>query len=276
MSLNLKPLRSLLRAAVHACGWELYRRPVQMNGLWAHLQSLFQQQQIDCVLDVGGHHGEYASELRSYGYKGRIISFEPCPESFRVLSANCAADPLWSCHGVALGARDGELPFHVMSDTRFSSFLQPTESALEWSENGCHIERTEIVPVRRLDQILADAGLPASTRYYLKIDTQGAERDVIAGATSALNSIVALQAEVPVRPLYQGVTTYADFIAEMGYCGYDLTGLYPAAQEDDLRVIEFDCVMLRHEKAPTGSVLAETIKRWPTPLIRSQSESAGS
>lgn len=245
-----KPLRSLARRAVHALGWELYKRPVRMNGLWAHLQDLFAQQRIDCVFDVGAHYGEYALELRSYGYTGRIISFEPCLESYEILLQQSANDPLWTCHNFALGATDEGRALNVMRDTRFCSFLEPTHDALEWSEQGCSIERSETVQVRRLDGLMEQLGLPEGTRCYLKVDTQGAERDVLVGATGVLPSIVALQAEVPVRPLYNGVLDFREFVDELEHSGYALTGLFPAAQENDLRVLEFDCVMLRAQAAP--------------------------
>lgn len=41
------------------------------------LEELLKREEIDAVLDVGGHRGAYGHRLRELGYGGRIVSFEP-------------------------------------------------------------------------------------------------------------------------------------------------------------------------------------------------------
>ena len=75
-------------------------------------------------------------------------------------------------HRVALGDADGEIAFTVGRDTT-NHVLAATESA----------EDSETVPVRRFDQYF-DSSRPG----FLKIDVEGFEAPVLAGASAALQS----------------------------------------------------------------------------------------
>src|SRR5207245_5427268 len=91
----------------------------------AHLASLYARLEINCVLDVGAHVGQYGRFLRNIGYRGRIVSFEPVLANFTVLEQRRAGDEHWTCHRLALGRQDGTLPINVASVTQVSSFLVP-------------------------------------------------------------------------------------------------------------------------------------------------------
>jgi SAM-dependent methyltransferase len=41
---------------------------------------------VDLVLDVGANVGQFGTDLRRYGYKGEILSFEPLPAMFVILT----------------------------------------------------------------------------------------------------------------------------------------------------------------------------------------------
>ncbi|HXU82134.1 MAG TPA: FkbM family methyltransferase, partial [Polyangia bacterium] len=66
------------------------------------ITDLLAQQQIDAVLDVGANVGQYALLLRSWGYRGRIISFEPLSAQFQQLKAQADRDPAWEVFNIGL------------------------------------------------------------------------------------------------------------------------------------------------------------------------------
>src|SRR4051812_7459724 len=53
---------------------------------YAQLRALFEELQIDMVIDVGANEGQFARNLR-YFYSGEICSFEPVSSIFAQLEA---------------------------------------------------------------------------------------------------------------------------------------------------------------------------------------------
>ncbi len=220
------------------------RTPVFAESLLAlHLHWLFAAARVDTVLDVGAHLGEYGLWLRHNGFAGRIVSFEPVRASFEELVCLSAGDDAWDAVNIALGSEDGTAEINVTRHTDFSSFLLPNEDALQEHERRPEVDHVELVPVRRLDGVLNEL-LPnwRSQRLYLKMDTQGWDLQVLAGATDVLSSTVALQSEVSVRPIYCGMPHFDESIRELEKCGFSLSGLFPVGRDSRFRVIEFDCV----------------------------------
>jgi FkbM family methyltransferase len=59
----------------------------------------------------------------------------------------------------------------------------------------------ETVPIIRLDSI---DYIPDTSKVFLKIDTQGYEREVLEGATRLLPLVHGMQIELSIAPLYRG------------------------------------------------------------------------
>ncbi len=234
-----------VRRLVRQLGVDVVTYPRWNTTPWA-LRKLLPQLGVDCVLDVGAHYGEFGATLRGIGYRGEIVSFEPIPESFARLRERCSADPKWRALPLAIGSEDGELPIHVTAGTEFASFLAPDAGAWREYRDAMRVERTEVVPVRRLDAVLDEAlaGLDGR-RIFLKSDTQGYDLRVVEGAGERMRDVLGLQAELPVKPLYHGMPGFTEALAYLEGLGLELFGLYPVNHDGDGRVIEFDCMMRR-------------------------------
>jgi hypothetical protein len=75
---------------------------------------------------------------------------------------------------------------------------------------------------------------------------------VFAGAGDRIADFVGLQSEVAVLRLYEGSPPMSEAIAAYEAGGFGITGMYPVTREATTgRVIEFDCVMMRADAAPT-------------------------
>ena len=243
---HARGLKRVIQKAARVVGLHVGRFP-PVDSLAYHLRTVLRELEIDCVLDVGAHEGEFAGFLRELGYAGDIISFEPVAASFAVLSKARAADKRWRGHNIALGADDSELEINIYAGSVFNSFLRPSSDGTTRFRAATELVRVEKVPVRRLEPII-DGILVArpGARIFLKIDTQGYDLQVVRGAGRQLGAIRALQSELAARATYDGMPTLPEALAELDQLGFEVTGLFPVARElDHLRVIEFDCVMCR-------------------------------
>jgi len=243
------PLGLLKRGIQHIFkrfGYQIMRFPA-LHSHERHIHKLLSTLAVNCVLDVGAHKGEFYQFLRRAGYGGRVVSFEPLPESFARLRQVAAGDPDWRGYNVALGRETGTLPINVPDSTGFASFLRPNDYCRERFPVAHWDGRTVIVRVERLESLYADvvAGIERP-RVFLKMDTQGWDSAVLAGAGQPLADVVALQSEVSVIPIYDGMRSITESIAYYNALGFELTNLFPVTFDaEDMRVIEYDCVMRR-------------------------------
>ena len=211
-----------------------------------HLEGLFRDLGIDSVLDVGANRGQYRDFLRNHvGFTGWIISFEPVPHNVALLRERAASDQRWVIQGYALGSEDAALPMNVMKPDFLSSFRRPDDSKVRLYTEREVLDHVEAVEVRRLDPVLAELRRSHPlTNPYLKLDTQGFDLEVIRGAPSTLPTVRALQTELSVRPFYQNAPSYREMLDALTERGFEMTALFPVGRDDQLRVIEFDCVMI--------------------------------
>lgn len=210
-----------------------------------HVASLLHHYRADCVLDVGANTGQYAKQLRRYGYRGRIVSFEPVPEITEKLRAAAADDPDWHVYPYALGREDRTDTINVVYGS-MSSMLGPSDFGTTRYKRFQR-SREEKIEVRRLDGLLDKVldGLD-DPRPYLKMDTQGFDLEAYAGGGERVHEFVGMQSEVALMQIYEGMPRMNEAVSVYEADGFEITGMYPVTREEKTgRVLEFDCVMAR-------------------------------
>jgi len=196
------------------------------NTLAGTREAMLKSADVDLVIDVGAHAGEYGTALRAGGYRGEIDSFEPVGSQFERLLAAAAGDPAWTCHNRAAGGSPGTAEINVSGNDGFSSSLLAMEDAHRQAVTDSGYERAEEIEIARLDDELA--GLSTATRHaYLKVDTQGFEHEVIAGATAVLPGCAAVELELSLTPLYEGQLLIGEMIELLRGHGFHPTHLEP-------------------------------------------------
>jgi FkbM family methyltransferase len=158
---------------------------------------------------------------------------------------------------MALGATTGEIEINIAANSYSSSILPMLDSHLAAAPNSAYLQK-EKVPLRRLDDILADllADLVPPTapgRYiFLKLDVQGYESQVLAGATQLLNHTLAIQLEMSLLPLYEGETLMPQMHAAMTAKGFDLWDLEPSFRDPATgRLLQLDGIFIRPSFDPS-------------------------
>lgn len=214
-----------------------------------HLSKLFDALEINCVIDVGANVGKHARMLRNFGYSGRIVSFEPLSEAFAQLELASEGDRDWHTYPLALGREATRLKIHRLNSSDFSSLHEPNTYGRRRFGSRMEVvaeEEVEVTTVARLwPKIVAGVSKP---RVFMKMDTQGHDLEVLAGAADVLGDVVAMQSEISFKPIYEDVPNHLEALAEFHRIGFEVTGLYPITRdENSLALIEVDCVTCRSE-----------------------------
>jgi FkbM family methyltransferase len=132
-------------------------------------------------VDVGANAGYFSAVATAcVGAAGQVHAIEPAPAPLELLRTTATLNACPICvHPVAVGAVEGEATLHLSAEPTNSgmSSLIPREG----TAGGLAVT----VPMRSLDGLLAEAGI--SRVDALKIDVEGYEPEVLAGAKSLLS-----------------------------------------------------------------------------------------
>jgi FkbM family methyltransferase len=132
------------------------------------------------VVDVGANVGIYAiSAAQRCGDAGRVLAFEPGPRARALLVGNVARNRLQrkvKVLAACTGHYDGVIEFDEAADSAMSSILS--------TSRGGRVQRLTC-PIKTLDTSVAEEGIGKIDA--LKIDVEGAEWMVLAGAKHTLD-----------------------------------------------------------------------------------------
>jgi FkbM family methyltransferase len=230
-------VKNLVRRSVRGLGYDLRkRRPELIDFLKAR--------RINVVFDVGANRGQFGAMLRADGYCGSIVSFEPANEPLKELMRRMADDKKWTAHNFALGESTGLTRLNVSKEDTFSSILPLAENAASFDLNS-RVDHVEEVEIFRMDDVCR---LQYSDRAFLKIDTQGFEKQVLNGASTILQSLLGVLLEIPVVHLYENVWNLEECVSYMRSVKFVLAQVKPVnylGQQDPVSVCDLDCVFRR-------------------------------
>jgi FkbM family methyltransferase len=141
---------------------------------------------------------------------------------------------------VALGAKAGSEQLYLTQLANMSSFLKPDPDAFApygRKQGDATVVGSEPVPIDTLDALAKADGFSPD---LIKVDTQGSELQVLAGAEACLKSILFAEVEVSFFTRYTGQPLLADVQAFMNMRGFDLIDLlhikrYRAANSAGIR-----------------------------------------
>jgi FkbM family methyltransferase len=165
----------------------------------------------DVVIDCGANVGELSALVRQR-YGCDVISVEPEPAEARCISFN--APGVREVVNAALWKEAGELSFYSKNRSADSSIFE----TLEYD----HITK---VPTLRLDDLAARHGL--ARIKLLKLEAEGAEPEILLGASETLRRIEYISADLgPERGLAKE-STAAPVCNLLFAAGFEMVSIYP-------------------------------------------------
>lgn len=180
---------------------------------------------INKVLDIGANTGQFGLQLRELGYTGEIISFEPLSSAFNILKQNSHSDPNWQIYNYAIGNSNGSIKINIAGNSQSSSINNMLDTHLKAAPESKYIGQ-EKVDIHCLDTLFPEIYRP-NDNIYLKIDTQGYEKNVIEGAAQSLPLIQTIQLEMSLVPLYENEMEFVQMYYLLYNKGYRLVSIEP-------------------------------------------------
>lgn len=196
-------LKQLIRKSIHSLGFDLQR--IENSGrssLQTH--NLLRASNSEAILDVGANMGQFALEVLEIDPALKIVSFEPVSTPHQLATESSKNYINWEVFDrTAVGNVTGEISINVAGNSCLSSSIYEMLPAHTNAIPGSAIVRQEKAPIIKLEQFVRSRkDMPK--RLLLKIDTQGFELEVLKGAESMLEYIVAIQLELSWTELYAG------------------------------------------------------------------------
>jgi len=230
------------KKAVHALGFDVipYNLHTSPNVL---LQTILVNFNIGTVIDAGANEGQYASQIIRYGYKGKIVSFEPVPAVYQVLKQQSDGNPNWTALNLGLGNKEEELMINVSENLVSSSMYQVSSRSIE-VEPTSRATRQERIKLTTVDSFFEGAAIDGEV--LLKLDIQGFELEALKGALASLPRIRIVQAELSFVPLYESAPLYSEVIAFLENQGFEIFTFIPAFVDDRTgRTLQSDGIFVR-------------------------------
>lgn len=172
------------------------------------------------LIDVGAAGGVPQRWRALEGYLV-TLGFEPDARSFATLEQR--PDRIYLATGLLDEAKTVQL--HLARKQECTSVLEPDLDLLSrfpererWETVG-----TSTIDVQPLDGVLASSELDVAD--FLKLDVQGAELEVLRGATDALGTAFGVETEIEFAPLYQEQPLFSDIDLFLRSHGYELIDL---------------------------------------------------
>lgn len=168
------------------------------------------------IFDVGANQGQSIQRFKKIFPKSIIHAFEPIKEEFDKLQNEFKNDSSIFLNNYALGNSLGENKFYIMASTGHSSFLKISPNT-EWlkirskefgvNENE-YIKKVVDVKINTINNYCNNNNILKID--ILKLDTQGFEEKILAGASEIIPRIKLIETELMFDNVYEKRLNFYD------------------------------------------------------------------
>jgi len=216
----MKKIKNLINIILKVFNLKLIKIVDQFSNSYRLVLSL-KEKKIDCIFDVGANEGQFVEELRYYGYKDNIISFEPYLKAHSKLLLNSKRDEKWKIYEpIALGNKNSTNTINISKNSVSSSILKIKKEHIDNAPESEVVDQQSIQE-KKLEDVFLEFDLN-DKMLFLKIDTQGYEFEVLKGAEKVLNQFQGILVEVSLIELYEGQKSWLEIVNFIQSHGFKL------------------------------------------------------
>ena len=237
-------MKEFIKKMLRRSGFELSRFSVEQSEN-ARFISMLRANNVNLIFDVGANTGQFGVLMREIGFDGKILSFEPLSEARENLLKISRNDSMWQVAlQSAIGEENGEIEINIAGNSQSSSVLDMLDTHVRAAPDSKYIGK-EKVALRKLDTIAPDY-MDSNSIVFIKIDTQGYERQVMNGAKKLMSQIVGLQLEVSLVPLYKGQILFEEVLKILKTEGFNLWSISTVFSDPSTaQVLQVDATFFR-------------------------------
>lgn len=241
-------MKKIIQKLANRCGYRISRlsQPRPDENAFTAMQRLLIGIEEPIIFDVGAHHGYVSRAFRELFPTSIIYAFEPFKESFEQLKANTASDPRINAFNFGLSDRDGTQSFHSNPSSATNSLLSTDESGAQtWGTGLLETQKIVQAQFKTIDSVVATMRIPRID--ILKLDVQGAEHLVIAGASATCNRgiIRLIYSEIITQPTYKEQKRFDEALAPFYNNSFDLYSIYNMSFTSEGRLRHVDAIFTK-------------------------------
>jgi len=170
-------------------------------------------------LDIGANVGDWTACALAVEPSAKVIAAEPGDSPRASLERRFAGDHRVTIIPKAVARESGHQTFHLTQHSHNGS-LKPPRNMDEYYGHGWRVADVVDVETTTVDEL--SAGRPVAV---LKIDVQGAEQEVLAGADETLRRTAAVLLEVTFVSHYEEDAGFTLLDSHLRELGFELVGL---------------------------------------------------
>jgi FkbM family methyltransferase len=184
------------------------------------------------VIDIGAYHGAWSLDVHRVFPTAKVLMFEAAASNEPFLKS--VAERIGAEYSIALlsGSGGHEKTFYV----------QETGSSL-YSERSNAPKSEARLTTTALDSALAKHAI--ETPIFLKIDTQGSELDILAGAKNVLSRSEVVQLECALLNYNDGAPDFAAVVSFMNERGFKMFDIASFVRPNGQHLVQIDSIFVK-------------------------------
>jgi FkbM family methyltransferase len=181
----------------------------------------FRPKEGDIVVDVGAHIGRYTIiASKRVGESGKVIAIEAHPGNFEMLNRNVKLNKLTNVTALnyAVYSKESKLKLYVPGEeSGFTIYNTITTNRAKTDDKFIEVNANTLDNLL-LQQQQQQNGINHADINWIKIDVEGAEFEVLKGATDILSNSKDIALLIEVHNLNDGTNLYMKIVEFLGSC----------------------------------------------------------
>lgn len=205
--------------------------------------TICESNEVEIIFDVGANTGQYGRLLMKNNFRGKLVSFEPQSFAHLKLSREARNWPNWDvAERCVLGDKEVDSIELFIADNSVSSSLLKKSHENPELFNEVGVERVKMI---RLESFYRK--MHNEEKFFLKMDTQGYDLNVLKGCDSILDYCVAIQFEASIFEIYVGSPRFSEILLWLEDRGFMIYDCLPEARNQSGRLLEMDLLMINQK-----------------------------